>query len=114
MREFIRTHRALVWAVGVGVVALAAFVVIWFQPQKLFIEETVAEPAPVARETGSAMEPASMMKAELLADGRFASLEHPTSGTAQLLSLADGQRFLRFEDLDTSNGPDLRVYLSEI
>lgn len=50
----------------------------------------------------------------ILAEGAFQSLEHATSGTAQVLELEDGSRFLRFEDLDTSNGPDLRVYLSEI
>lgn len=50
----------------------------------------------------------------MLAEGAFQGLEHPTSGTAQLLDLADGRRFLRLENLDTSNGPDLRVYLSEI
>ena len=30
------------------------------------------------------------------------------------MEIGDGRRFLRFEDLSTSNGPDLRVYLSEI
>lgn len=47
-------------------------------------------------------------------EGDFRRLEHPTSGTAKVIELSDGRRFLRFEDLDTSNGPDLRVYLSEI
>jgi hypothetical protein len=30
-----------------------------------------------------------------------------------VLELADGRRFLRLENLDTSNGPDLRVYLTD-
>ena len=42
------------------------------------------------------------------------SLEHETRGTAKIIQLEDGRRLLRLEDLETSNGPDLRVYLSEI
>ena len=50
----------------------------------------------------------------MLARGEFRSLEHTTTGTARLIALADGSVVLRFDDLDTSNGPDLRVYLSPI
>ena len=49
----------------------------------------------------------------VLATGSFRSLAHETSGTASILELDDGSRFLRIEDLDTSSGPDVRVYLSE-
>ena len=42
--------------------------------------------------------------------GSFIGLEHPAVGQAMILS--DGQqRFLRFEDFETDNGPDLFVYL---
>lgn len=44
--------------------------------------------------------------------GAFRSLEHATRGSALLVRLGDGTHVVRFEDLDTSNGPDLRVYLS--
>jgi hypothetical protein len=47
-----------------------------------------------------------------LARGEFVSLDHGTSGTARVLELADGSRIVRLEGLDTSNGPDLFVYLS--
>ncbi len=43
--------------------------------------------------------------------GSFVSREHNTSGTASVLSNGTGQRFLRFENFETSNGPDLNVYL---
>ncbi len=36
---------------------------------------------------------------------------HEVEGRALLIE-ANGQNFLRFEDLDTVNGPDLRIYLS--
>lgn len=45
------------------------------------------------------------------ATGTFVSLDHDTSGTAAVLGDGSGQRFLRIEDLNTSNGPDLNVYL---
>jgi Electron transfer DM13 len=122
--EFVRTHKRLSWIVAAFVAAAIAFVLIWFQPQKIFIEQAVDEALPtvdsasqdssVDEPTGSDDEPASSDEPKVLASGPFQRLEHPTSGTAQILELSDGSRFLRFEDLNTSNGPDLRVYLSEI
>src|SRR5207249_4841088 len=50
----------------------------------------------------------------VLASGGFRSLEHQTTGRAVLIRLSDGRRYLRFENLNTSNGPDLHVYLSEV
>lgn len=43
---------------------------------------------------------------------QFVSLDHGTSGTVSVLVGLDGTRFVRFEGLDTDNGPDLKVYLS--
>jgi len=45
--------------------------------------------------------------------GRFISHEHETLGTVRVLSLADGSRVLRLDNFDTSNGPDLEVWLSD-
>lgn len=39
------------------------------------------------------------------------SRNHPTSGIAIVLGQDTGQRFLRLEQFDTDNGPDLKVYL---
>jgi hypothetical protein len=44
--------------------------------------------------------------------GAFSSIDHGTSGTVVLLQDETGTRFVRLEDLDTSNGPDLYVYMS--
>ncbi|MDQ3618857.1 MAG: DM13 domain-containing protein [Actinomycetota bacterium] len=120
MREFMNAHRRSVWAAAVLVAIAGVFVVVWFQPHKLFIEATVDEAPPTVRSDGS--EPNSSdgqrspapKEPSVLAEGVFQGLEHPTSGTARVLDLSDGSRFLRLENLDTSNGPDLRVYLSEI
>jgi len=83
---------------AVALVAVVVFVLVWFEPQKLFIDDTVNE----AATTGAT-----------LATGTFKSQEHTTTGTASVIRNPDGTRTLRFEDLDTSNGPDLRVYLSK-
>jgi hypothetical protein len=44
--------------------------------------------------------------------GEFISIDHGTTGTVVLLQDATGAVFVRLESLDTSNGPDLFVYLS--
>jgi hypothetical protein len=114
-------RRRLIWIGGALAGAVALFVLVWFQPHKLFIEETVSEAPPTTRAQPADDLPATEEEADerpsepsVLAEGAFQDLEHPTAGTARLLELSDGTRYLRFEDLDTSNGPDLRVYLSEI
>lgn len=47
----------------------------------------------------------------ILAQGSFIDRSHPTSGTAKVITDGD-QRFLRFENFETDNGPDLDVYLA--
>jgi hypothetical protein len=43
---------------------------------------------------------------------RFRSYEHGTSGRARVLEVSGGRRYVRFDRFETSNGPDLKVYLS--
>jgi hypothetical protein len=108
IRSFIGRHRLLTGGAGALVTGLIVFVLLWFQPQKLFIEKTVNESEPMATVSATAS------PAVELASGSFRSLEHRTTGRARLIKLAGGDVILRFEGLDTSNGPDLRVYLSEL
>ncbi len=48
-----------------------------------------------------------------LARGELISHEHDTSGSVRLVRLTDGTHVVRLENLDTSNGPDLRVLLTD-
>lgn len=48
----------------------------------------------------------------VLASGEFSARSHPGRGVAEILNDGTTQRFLRFEDFATDNGPDLDVYLS--
>jgi hypothetical protein len=98
--------RVLVLASAVVVAALAVFVAVWFQPQKLWIDDRVSEAAPTAGQAPSPEAPVT------LSAGELRSRDHTTTGAVRVLELAGGERVLRFEDLDTSNGPDLRVYLT--
>lgn len=122
IRSLIRRHRL---AAGIGVIfgiALVVFVLVWFQPQKLFLDQRVDEdvPAEAAQMSGqgpaatSAQGQSAGTESKVLASGNFRSLEHRTAGKALILELANGERILRFQNLNTSNGPDLHVYLSEI
>lgn len=125
------------WIVAAIVVAmLLAVVVVVFEPQTLFIDTRVDDAFPAAAtpdpDAGvvppSASEPAEAATTEpvddaaateapavapvVLASGSFVDRDHPASGTASVFALDGGTRVLRFEDLATDNGPDLKVYLS--
>lgn len=77
-----------------------------FRPERLFVDQTVNESFPVAgAESVSSAEP------DLLASGSFHSNAHETKGTASVYQLPDGRMTLRLTDFETSNGPDVRVYL---
>lgn len=47
-----------------------------------------------------------------LKTGMFVDRSHPTTGVADVLNDGSAQRFLRFDNFATDNGPDLNVYLS--
>jgi Electron transfer DM13 len=110
------------WRTATGALVAAgliAFGIVWFAPQALFINTSVDEPLPVTAAMVSGTAPAApsspataVPQPQTLVRGDFRSLEHHTTGSAQLLRLADGTVVLRIEDLDTSNGPDVRVTLS--
>lgn len=116
VRSWVRTHVVVAVLLALGGIALVAFGVYWFAPQRLVLDQRVDEGLP-STIAGSSEPQEDAAKASAgrhtLASGQFLSLEHATSGRATLIELADGRRFLRVEDLDTSNGPDLRVYLTD-
>ncbi len=92
------------------ILAFVALGIGWylFRPELLFIDATVnepfMEPAPV---------PGNSLKAEpvTLASGRFHGVAHEATGVAVIYQLRDGRRLLRLTEFETSNGPDLHVYL---
>lgn len=93
-----------------GVVAVVLAVGLWaFEPWRIFNSSVVHESLPtVVGTTSPGPTPPPQHPV-----GAFIDAEHDTSGTARIIELADGRRFLRLENLDTSDGPDLHVWLSD-
>jgi len=89
------------WIYGlVLIVALALWAA--FRPERLIVNAKVNEamPAGLANVSGT-----------ILASGSFHSVAHGSKGTASIYQLMDGKRILRFTNFETSNGPDVHVYL---
>lgn len=84
----------------VGFVAGNAF---WYLASPLWIDKVVQESL------------ADADSATTLKTGTFrdADASHKGSGTAQLLKTAGGSHIVRFTDFKSTNGPDLKVYLSK-
>ena len=112
-------------AAGIAVAGLVIGLVL-FKPWLLFVDVRVdeqlptvatstaqAQPSPVAPSPSpaapSAPAPAGPVQ---LATGSLISHEHATSGTVRIIKQPDGVRVLTLENLDTSNGPDVHVWLS--
>lgn len=94
---------------------MVIFTFVYFQPQKLFIDDRVNEKLPSATVATSSPSVASEQTSAAPAEMKsapFRSLEHKTTGEAIITEMPDGSRVLSFKDFATSNGPDLRVYLS--
>jgi hypothetical protein len=92
--------------IGIGVIVLA---VAWyaFRPELLFINKTVSEEFP----GGPAMASIEHGPTEVT-KGNFKSLAHETKGLASIYQRGDGKRTLRLSAFETSNGPDVHVYLT--
>lgn len=101
-------RRPVTWLVLAAGAAVASVGLAVFQPWKLWVDQTVQEAAPSATRSVAAAGGSTV-----LASGMFISHEHATTGTARIVQTSDGARYLRLEDLDTSNGPVLKVWLSD-
>ncbi|MFJ5988653.1 DM13 domain-containing protein [Lentzea sp. NPDC092896] len=102
----------LVVALGVGLYL--------FQPWRLLtVREThdalLVPAAPTSTSVSAPVSTSVPVPAETakeVAAGEWRSLEHATTGKASLIRLPGGGHSVQFASLDTSDGPDLYVYLS--
>ncbi len=69
------------------------------------------EGTPIEAEAADPMP--EMTEVVTLLQGSFVPRSHPGEGIAKVLNDGSAQRFLRFEDFRTDNGPDLNVYLTK-
>jgi hypothetical protein len=122
-------------AAGIAVVGLVIGLVL-FKPWLLFVDVRVDEQLPTVATATAQAQPSSVESSPAsavpsaapssgavpsapapagpvqLAAGSLISHEHTTSGTVRIIKQQDGVRVLTLEDLDTSNGPDVHVWLS--
>ena len=82
------------------VVALGAWYA--FRPELLFVDAKVNEQFPSA---------SAVKQPTVLASGKFHGVAHETKGVATIYQLPDGKKTLRLSGFETSNGPDVQVYL---
>ena len=115
-------------------VALLVAVGLWaFEPWRAFTSSEVDQALPTAAPSAAASpstpsvtpadtpadtpaeepSPEPRPKVVDLAAGPFETAEHATTGRVRVVELADGRRFVRFEDLATSDGPDLHVWVTD-
>ncbi|WP_329123534.1 DM13 domain-containing protein [Streptomyces sp. NBC_01353] len=110
-----RRRGPLVAGAVIVAIAMAAVGLYWFQPWKLWQDETVREALPTTAPDAGAQAPSSSAPEgpRTVAQGNLISHEHATTGTVKLIRLPDGTHTVRLEGLETSNGPDLRVWLTD-
>jgi len=84
--------------------AVIVAIALWaaFRPERLFVNAKVNEAMPAGF---------ANVSQTVLSSGSFHSVAHESKGAASIYQLANGKRILRFTNFETSNGPDVHVYL---
>ena len=84
--------------------AVIVAIALWaaFRPERLFVNAKVNDAMPAGLANASET---------VLGSGSFHSVAHDTKGTASVYQLVGGKRILRLTNFETSNGPDVHVYL---
>ncbi|MFN2565662.1 MAG: DM13 domain-containing protein [Gemmatimonadaceae bacterium] len=99
--------------IGAGAVVLAAG---WyaFRPERLWIDKVVSESfdtTAVALSGSADGAVATSTMPTMVSMGRFHGVAHDGRGLATIYRTADGKRTLRLTQFETSNGPELHLYL---
>jgi hypothetical protein len=121
--------RSVVLGAVAGLVVVAGAGLAVFEPWKLWSDTTVEEAAPSGLDATPGLAPSAAASSAggtaaaprsappvgpvTVAGGQLVSHEHRTTGSVRLIRLAGGSYVLRLENLDTSDGPDVHVWLSD-
>ncbi len=92
------------------IIVLIIIILAWylFRPERLFISKKVSEEFPATKTVETAQE---QQAPQLLSNGSFHGVAHETKGVASIFQLPDGKKVLRLTEFETSNGPDVQVYM---
>ena len=91
------------WKIALAVLVIALFAAWYaFRPERLAANRRVNEGFPAVQDGSSP---------QAIESGSFYGIVHPTTGTATIYRVGNGDRILRFTNFRTSNGPDVHVYL---
>lgn len=106
-----------IFVVGGVILVLALFLEVFYFRFHVYFQETVvneALPTLLPKTDADPMKSAEPVKPQTLVKGSFVEVDavHKGSGTARII-LQDDKRYLRFDNFQVTNGPDLYVYLSE-
>lgn len=113
-----RLSRRTTWVLGGVAAALVVVLVVagaLFQPWLLWVNNEVDDAIPSATPraqtdpTGASPSPEVPV---ILSTGSFISHEHTTTGRASVIENPDGSRIVAIENLSTTTGPDVHVWLS--
>lgn len=118
-------NRRRTWIIAAAAVAAVGLVMglVLFKPWLLFVDVKVDEQLPIVASGPAPAQPTAPLGPTStpapspagpvqLAVGTLISHEHTTTGTVRIVQQPDGARLLTLENLDTSNGPDVHVWLS--
>ncbi|MEQ1902793.1 MAG: DM13 domain-containing protein [Pirellulaceae bacterium] len=107
MNESTNRSRKKSIVISVAMVAIAGAWLL-FRPELLFVNKTVNEGLPV---TSAGSTKTNEAMSTVLSSGSFHSVAHDTKGTATIHQLSNGNRVVRLTGFETSNGPDVHLFL---
>ena len=98
------------------VIVVIALIFLWYLASPLFVNKEVNEGFPIENQNNNQANQETNNEHDTVSpsyQGDFmgANAAHQVSGQALVLE-DSGERYLRFENFEATNGPDLKVYLS--
>jgi hypothetical protein len=99
---------------GSAAIVVAGIAWYLFRPELLFVNQTVNEALPASMTPASTPDASPGMSDSspvAVASGMFHKVAHETKGTAAVYEVGGGKQVVRLTGFETSNGPDVHVYL---
>lgn len=94
----------------ISIIFVLVLFAVWYLASPLFLDNVVDEDLPYDNDDVLIEDNLETMR---IYEGNFVDADdfHQTSGSALVVE-TNGKKYLRFENFEATNGPDLKVYLS--